>query len=157
MDKNQEHLLTPEADIQCGRKLQSYIGLAIHFSRLRSLSDVGILSSSSSKREESALADRSGTSILDHLRIEKGLSLRLGRSSNIRDTEITLPIDPNEPRSARLGRINGMICDQLYSSAGLFRPDEERGGIAESLEDTRALINETHAEISVCFQCLHHP
>lgn len=87
--------------------------------------------------------------------IEKGLSLRLGRSSNIRDAEITLPFDPDGPRSTKLGRINGMVYDQLYSPAGLSRPDDERSYVAEALAgDLRKLINETHTEISVCFQCL---
>lgn len=90
--------------------------------------------------------------------IEKGLSLRLGRSSNIRDAEITLAFDPDEPRSIKLGRINGMVHDQLYSPAGLSRPDEERSYLAEALSrDLRELINETHAEISVCLQSLHNP
>lgn len=81
---------------------------------------------------------------------EKGLSLRLGRSSNIRDTEITLQLDPDEPRSTKLGRINGMVYDQLYSPAGLSRPDDERRHVAEALAgDLRELIRETTAEISV--------
>lgn len=88
--------------------------------------------------------------------IEKGLSLRLGRSSNIRDTEITLPFNLDEPRSTKLGRINGMVYDQLYSPASLSRPDDERSHVAEALaRDLRELINETHAEISVCFLSLH--
>jgi len=90
-------------------------------------------------------------------KLEKGLSLRLGRSSKIRDDEITLPFDPNEPRSNRLGRIQGKIYDQLYSPVGLSQPDDERGHIAEELAgELRELINETHVEILVCY-CLDTP
>ncbi|KAF2117979.1 hypothetical protein BDV96DRAFT_406881 [Lophiotrema nucula] len=80
--------------------------------------------------------------------IEKGLSLRLGRSSNIRDSEITLPIQSDEPRSTRLGRIHGMVYDQLYSPASLDRPVAERTRAVESLaQSMRLLINDTHAEV----------
>ncbi|RDW74799.1 hypothetical protein BP6252_05941 [Coleophoma cylindrospora] len=81
--------------------------------------------------------------------IEKGLSLRLGRSSNIRDAEITLPFDPDESRSTKLGRLNGIVYDQLYSPTGLSRPDDERTFIAATLAgDLRELINDTRTEIS---------
>ncbi|KAF2238759.1 hypothetical protein EV356DRAFT_563475 [Viridothelium virens] len=80
---------------------------------------------------------------------EKGLSLRLGRSSNIRDAEITLPFVADMPRSVRLGRINGMVYDQLYSPAGLSRLADERSHMAEILAgDLRELIKETRADIS---------
>ncbi|KAL2819062.1 hypothetical protein BDW59DRAFT_165217 [Aspergillus cavernicola] len=83
--------------------------------------------------------------------IEKGLSLRLARSSNIRDMEITLPFDPDGPSSVRLGRVSGMIYEQLYSPAGLCQPDHERRDVATALAAAvRALINEAHAEISGC-------
>jgi hypothetical protein len=85
--------------------------------------------------------------------MEKGLSLRLGRSSNIRDGEITLPLDQDEPRATKLGRINGMVYDQLYSPAALSRSIDERNYAAESLaEDVRRIICEANAEIAVCFR-----
>ncbi|KAI1378884.1 hypothetical protein F4677DRAFT_443364 [Hypoxylon crocopeplum] len=81
-------------------------------------------------------------------RFDKGLSLRLGRLSNISDAEIMLSIDPDELRSTRVGRIQGKVYDQLYSPAGLSRPDTERGYLAEILAgELRELINETHDEI----------
>lgn len=88
-------------------------------------------------------------------RIEKGLSLRLGRSSNIRHADITLPINPDEPWSTRHARIQGKVFDQLYSQAGLSCSDHERGLAAQALaEESRALINETRAEIMVNLHCL---
>ena len=88
-------------------------------------------------------------------RIDKVLSFRLGRSSNIRDAEITLPFDPDYPRPTRVVRIQGMAYDQLYSPAGLSRPDDERGHVAEALaEELRELIIETHVEVFVCLHCL---
>ncbi|KAI9704645.1 MAG: hypothetical protein M1820_005393 [Bogoriella megaspora] len=79
--------------------------------------------------------------------LEKGLSLRFGRSSSIRDAEITLPLNPDEPRSIKLARVNGLIYDQPYSPSGLSRPAEERGHAAEALgRDLRELINRTDGE-----------
>jgi hypothetical protein len=90
--------------------------------------------------------------------MEKGLSLRLGRSSTIRDGEITLPLDQDEPRATKLGRIHGMVYDQLYSPVGLSRSSDERSYAVESLaEDVRRIIREAHAEVAVCFQELHVP
>lgn len=84
--------------------------------------------------------------------MEKGISLRLGRSSNIHDAEITLLVSPNEPRFVKLGRINGMVYDQLYSPASLLRPVDNRNYLADVLAgELRQLINDTHAEISVRF------
>ncbi|KAI0384226.1 hypothetical protein F5Y04DRAFT_238591 [Hypomontagnella monticulosa] len=82
-------------------------------------------------------------------KIDKSLSLRLGRPSNIRDAEITLPIKPDEPRATRLARIQGKVYDQLYSPAGLSRPSNERGPIVEALAtELRGLIDEAHDEIA---------
>lgn len=89
-------------------------------------------------------------------KFDKGFSLQLGRPSNIRDAEITLPFDPNEPRSTRLARIQGKVYDQLYSPAGLARAEDERGNMAEALaRNLRELINETNIEVFVCLHCLH--
>lgn len=83
-------------------------------------------------------------------RLEKGLSLRFGRASNIRDAEITLPIGPDSPRARRLSRLQGNAHDQLYSPRGLSQPADQRKLLAKTLaEELRGLINETHVEISV--------
>ncbi|KAI0149689.1 hypothetical protein F4776DRAFT_174560 [Hypoxylon sp. NC0597] len=80
---------------------------------------------------------------------DKSLALRLGQPSNIRDAEITLPLNPDEPRPTRLARIQGKVYDQLYSPAGLSQLDAERGHRAEALAvELRGLIDETRAEIS---------
>lgn len=90
-------------------------------------------------------------------RLDKGLSLRLGRSCNIRDAEITLPF-PDGSRSTRIAIIQGKVYDQLYSPGGLSRPDAERGYIAETLAgELRELISEIYVEVSVCLQALHYP
>ncbi|KAI0183892.1 hypothetical protein EV127DRAFT_445642 [Xylaria flabelliformis] len=67
--------------------------------------------------------------------LEKSLSLRLDRSSNFRDAEITtsLPSDGNIRRCARTSRIQGKIYDQLFSPTGLARSDVERGVMAQTL------------------------
>ncbi|KAH8690118.1 hypothetical protein BGW36DRAFT_390242 [Talaromyces proteolyticus] len=80
-------------------------------------------------------------------KIDKGLSLQLGRPSNMRDDEITLLPDTPEPLYTRLGRIQGKVYDQLYSPVGLSRPSHERGNIAQTLAgQVRDIINETHSE-----------
>ncbi|KAI0173200.1 hypothetical protein GGR52DRAFT_579960 [Hypoxylon sp. FL1284] len=82
-------------------------------------------------------------------RLEKGMSLRLGRSSNIRDSEITLTVDDeSEPRTVKLSRLQGKIYDQLYSPTGLCRHEDDRGRLAkEFARELRGLIDRTHAEI----------
>ncbi|KAJ4356344.1 uncharacterized protein N0V89_004376 [Didymosphaeria variabile] len=80
-------------------------------------------------------------------RLDKGISLRLGRSSTIRDEDISLLPMPDDP-GIRTARIQGRAYDELYSPKGLMREDTERAYIAESLAtelhqciiDTRAAI-----------------
>lgn len=83
-------------------------------------------------------------------KIEKGLSLRLGRASNIRDSEITIPFDKKDALHSRLARIQGRIYDRLYSPAALGQDVEERGRVAEALAgELRQLIDDMHVEIFV--------
>lgn len=83
--------------------------------------------------------------------MEKGMSLRLGRSSSIRDIDITLPLDGGEERHCRLGRIQGRVWDQLYSPTSIAQVDSHvRSQLAEGLaEELRELIGKTRTEISV--------
>ena len=91
-------------------------------------------------------------------KIEKGLSLRLDRSSNIQDAEITLASDPGMSRPTRLARIQGELYHQLYSPKGLSRKDHERVRMAEALAgELRELINETHVEVLVRLHWPHRP
>ncbi|EWZ80096.1 hypothetical protein FOWG_15954 [Fusarium oxysporum f. sp. lycopersici MN25] len=75
---------------------------------------------------------------------EKGLSLRLGRSSTIHDGDITIPVPSIESRSEigyfgqldkmkELAYLQGKIYDQLYSSAALAQPQTVRTTRARSL------------------------
>ncbi|KAI1009176.1 hypothetical protein LB504_002948 [Fusarium proliferatum] len=83
---------------------------------------------------------------------EKGLSLRLGRSSTIRDADITIPVPSIESRPnigyfgrldkmKELASLQGRIYDQLYSSAALAQPQDVRAARARGL----ALELEVHA------------
>ncbi|KAL9567519.1 hypothetical protein ACKAV7_008283 [Fusarium commune] len=80
---------------------------------------------------------------------EKGLSLRLGRSSTIRDADITIPVPSIQARPEigyfgrldkmkELASLQGKIYDQLYSSAALAQPQKVRAtrarGLASELE-----------------------
>ncbi|KAF4979130.1 hypothetical protein FZEAL_4620 [Fusarium zealandicum] len=80
---------------------------------------------------------------------ENGLSLRLGRSSGIRDSDIALSIDPDEPRSVKTSRIQRKVYDQLYSPAGLSSSAAARGWAVQTLSaELRVLIEATRADIS---------
>ncbi|KAI1459923.1 hypothetical protein F4805DRAFT_465878 [Annulohypoxylon moriforme] len=81
-------------------------------------------------------------------KFERGLSLRYGRPSSIRDVEITLPINPNELRTTKVARIQGKVYDELYSPVGLSRPDDERSRIAVILAaELREIISLARAEV----------
>lgn len=66
--------------------------------------------------------------------VEKGLSLQLGRSSTIRDIDITVPLpvqhskldfmfDSTSFRPIELSRLQGMVYDKIYSPGALMQPD----------------------------------
>jgi hypothetical protein len=81
---------------------------------------------------------------------EKGLSLRLGRYSAIRDSEESSPRHANQHRSIRLGRIQGKAYDQLYSPEGLKTSSATRCEVANGLaQELQSIIDETHHEIAV--------
>lgn len=76
--------------------------------------------------------------------IDKGLSLRLGRASNIQDSEITLHPSPNESPCTKNSRIQGKVYDQLFSPFGLSRPQNERHICAKALAvEVRELIKQS--------------
>ncbi|KAF4972348.1 hypothetical protein FSARC_1070 [Fusarium sarcochroum] len=80
---------------------------------------------------------------------ENSLSLRLGRCSSIRESDITLPTEPNQHRSIQVGRIQGKVYDQLYSPTGLSSTSNERGGIAQSLaQELQLLIDESQEDVA---------
>ena len=67
-------------------------------------------------------------------RLERSLSFRFNRSSNIRDSEITIPENPASMRHIRLGRIHGKIYELLYSPAALAETNAHwKGNAAELL------------------------
>jgi hypothetical protein len=85
--------------------------------------------------------------------IDKALALRLGRLSNISDSEVTLSIDRCDIREAKLARVQGKVYEQLYSPEIASHGDlgQQRSRAAEVLADaTQDLIRQTNAEISVC-------
>jgi hypothetical protein len=89
-------------------------------------------------------------------RLDKGISLRLGRSSTIRDEEISLSSIPDHP-SIRTARIQGRAYDELYSPKGLLRKDTQRACIAESLAtELNQCIIDTRAAILVRYSFLLH-
>jgi amidase len=75
---------------------------------------------------------------------EKGLSLRLGRSSTIRDSDITIPVPCIDSlpeisyfsqldKMKDLAQLKGKIYDQLYSSSALTQPQDIRTSRARYL------------------------
>ncbi|KAF5605611.1 hypothetical protein FPCIR_303 [Fusarium pseudocircinatum] len=80
---------------------------------------------------------------------EKGLSLRLGRCSAIRDSEVLSPRQADQHRSIRLGRIQGKAYDQLYSPEGSNTSGATRCEVANGLaQELQSIIDETHHEIA---------
>ena len=76
--------------------------------------------------------------------IEKGLSLRLGRSSSVADYDITLPLPDLDEinckpyysctiRWIKLSSIQGRVYKMLYSPAGVSEPQASRTAWAQSL------------------------
>jgi hypothetical protein len=84
---------------------------------------------------------------------EKGLSLRLGRSSSVSDYDITLPLPALEKDECRpyysctirwikLSSIQGRVYKMLYSPAALSQPPASRAAWAQSLvAETRSLYS----------------
>ncbi|WAO96393.1 Zn(2)-C6 fungal-type domain-containing protein [Fusarium falciforme] len=80
---------------------------------------------------------------------ESGLSLRLGRSSGIRDSDIVTPVNPNEPRFIKVSRVQRQVYDRLYSPASLSASADDRYQTCQRLsQEMRATIYETRVELS---------
>ena len=77
--------------------------------------------------------------------IDKGLSFRFGRYSNLRDSEITVSHETYEPRCTKVAKIQGMVYEQLLSVHGLSRPEHERVSIAQDLAKELRAINEEYS------------
>lgn len=83
-------------------------------------------------------------------RLEKSLSVRFGRPSNIRDSDITLVLDEKNSQHIKQARIQGKVYEQLWSPTALSRSIKERTSMAEELAaELRALIAETRAGLIV--------
>lgn len=92
---------------------------------------------------------------------EKGLSLRLGRSSTLRDSDITIPV-PDMTSTSEIGyfgrlkkmvelaRLQGKIYDQLYSPAALVEPQVTRTTRARSLASELEAHTNSVEEREVC-------
>ena len=95
-------------------------------------------------------------------RIERGLALRFGRPSTIRDTEITIIPDEFDSRNVKLGIIHGRAYDELFSPAALLKDDHDRVLVAKGLaEDLKSMVDEIHRDIMVSTRqarifCLRH-
>lgn len=99
----------------------------------------------STKKDETLLLKRQKSWIFWSLySVEKGLSLRLGRSSSVSDYDITLPLPDLEQADCRpyyscsirwikLSSIQGRVYKMLYSPAALAEPQASRTAWAHSL------------------------
>ncbi|KAL6415588.1 putative C6 transcription factor [Ilyonectria robusta] len=88
---------------------------------------------------------------------EKMLSLRLGRTSTIRDEDITLPMPgPDQttdtilcsilPNWIRLSTLQGRVYDEIYSSRALLQPEHIRTSRARALAKELKTIMSTEDE-----------
>lgn len=83
---------------------------------------------------------------------ESGLSLRLGRSSSVRDADITLLASQEEPRSLKVARIQRRAYDHLYSTTASCKSSSERSRSARDLaKQLRDLLDQAQSEITVRF------
>ncbi|KAL7798921.1 hypothetical protein V8C43DRAFT_276605 [Trichoderma afarasin] len=73
-------------------------------------------------------------------RIDKSLSLRLGRSSNIQEYNVSLACEPMDMRWNKSANIQGRVYDELYSSFGLSRPYSDRLHSVKSLSGELQLL-----------------
>ena len=142
------------------RNTRSHILLQPHLFRLhspeghheRASQTLGYHRQYSSRESDQPLRAAQGCLFWTVYQIDKGLSLRLSRSSNIRDAEITLHLDPNESRQIRLARVQRKVYDQLYSPVVLSLPDDKHGYMARALaRELRELIK-TNVEVLVCLK-----
>lgn len=102
-------------------------------------------------------AESPSQSIQAHLfwtvyRYERSLALRIDRSSNIRDADITLQVDPADAHPSKIGKLHGQVYDQLYSRAALSQSTyEQRHQAVELLsKEWRELIEAQCDEIAEC-------
>lgn len=84
------------------------------------------------------------------LMLEKGLALRLGRPSGIRDSEMTLTAEPNEHRTTKIARIQGQVYNQLYSPSSLPAAADRIAQALYFANEVRDIIGQIKSEISVC-------
>lgn len=88
------------------------------------------------------------------------LSLRLGRTSTIRDEDITLPMPgPDQttdtilssilPSWIRLSTLQGRVYDEIYSSRALLQPEHIRTSRARALAKELKTIMNTEDEFEV--------
>ncbi|KAI8711625.1 Zn(2)-C6 fungal-type domain-containing protein [Fusarium sp. LHS14.1] len=104
---------------------------------------------SSSKRGTGADQDTQKQLFWAVFGYESGLSLRLGRSSGIRDSDIATPVNPNEPRFIKVSRVQRQVYDRLYSPTSLSASSDDRYQTCQSLsQEMRATIDETRVELS---------
>lgn len=102
------------------------------------------------KRGSGALQVAQGRLFWTVYSFESGLSLRLGRSSGIQDTDIVTPIDPDEARYVKVARIQKRVYNQLYSAAAQSLPAETRNHSVQTIStELRDLIENARAEVSV--------
>lgn len=100
----------PVTDISFDRELSNDNRMETHFGCLWYLSETGVSSPPPPKCQRRDLASYPERLFRTVYVLEKGAAFRLGRSSNIRDTEIALPSNPSEPRSIKLGSVDER-CD----------------------------------------------
>lgn len=85
-------------------------------------------------------------------RIDKSLSLRLGRASTIQEYTLSLPLQLFEQRWNRTATILGAAYEQLYSPSGLSQPHAERIRKAEVLaREMQSLVAESRHSSEVSY------
>jgi hypothetical protein len=85
-------------------------------------------------------------------KIERGLTLRLARPSNIRDSEISIPYPQEGPHAWHIGlaKLQGRIYDDLYSPVAMALPASDlEPAVTTIAGELRGLITKTKSCVSV--------
>ncbi|RTE83564.1 hypothetical protein BHE90_001940 [Fusarium euwallaceae] len=118
---------------------------------------MGFHSAAAMSRDDSAMRKQKMNLFWTIYIYEKGLALRLGRPSTIRDSEITIPrmeMDRSDtvnwgwmPKWIELARLQGMTYDQIYSPSVWSQPQAIRASRARRLaSDLEALTTRVTPE-----------
>ncbi|KAH7329445.1 hypothetical protein B0I35DRAFT_45087 [Stachybotrys elegans] len=111
---------------------------------------LGYHRTSSAEKDEETVRQRKHRFFWTVYRLDKALSLRLGRTPILQDHDVPAPADSTVRRWTMLAEIQGKTYNQLFSSSAAQYSTTSRTEIAKALlAETEALIQETTEALHV--------